>query len=141
MHQEVLRVRVATLGPEHPVVAVTKVRLKMSGYTNFQHAFIRTMMYMRGLGFVQMNIGSVLYAQKKLTQARQMYEEAVAIQEKTLGLENADTASSMMGVALVMEEMGQLDAAIEKYGQVVRIQEATLGHNHPVVADTQVPQI
>ena len=87
-----------------------------------------------------MNIGSVLYAQKKLTQARQMYEEAVAIMEKTLGLENPDTAQSMMKVALVMQEMGELDAAIEKYGQVVRIQEATLGRDHPHVAVTQVPQ-
>ena len=95
------------------------------------------MMYMRRLGFVQMNIGSVLYQQKKLIQARQMYEEAVAIQEKTLGLENPDTASSMMGVALVMKEMGELDAAIEKYGQVVRIQEATLGRDHLQVANTQ----
>ena len=44
----------------------------------------------------------------------------------------------MMGVANVMQEMGELDAAIEKYGQVVRIQEATLGRNHPDVADTKV---
>jgi tetratricopeptide (TPR) repeat protein len=42
----------------------------------------------------------------------------------------------MMGVALVMKEMGELDAAIEKYGQVVRIQEATLGCDHPQVAMT-----
>ena len=94
------------------------------------------MMCMRRLCFVQMNIGSVLYAQKKLPQARQMYEEAVAIQEKTLGLENPDTAKSMMGVADVMQEMGELDAAIEKYGQVVRIQEATLGCDHLDVAAT-----
>ena len=88
-----------------------------------------------------MNIGSVLYQQKKLIQARQMYEEAVAIQEKTLGLENPDTASSMTGVALLMTEMGELDAAIEKYGQVVRIQEATLGRHHLHVATTYMKYV
>ena len=86
---------------------------------------------------MQTNIGAVLYEQAKFAQARQMYEEAVAIKQKTLGPEHPSTASSIMGVAAVMADMGELDAAIEKLGQVLWIQKATLGRDHPLVAITK----
>ena len=39
LYQEVLRVRVAALGPEHPHVAGTKVRREMSGLYEFSACF------------------------------------------------------------------------------------------------------
>ena len=59
------------------------------------------------------NIGGVLYMQGELPEVMQMYKQAVKVQEQQLG-DHPDTASSIMGVALVLTQMGKLDEALAK---------------------------
>ena len=44
-------------------------------------------------------------------------------------------------IASVRADQGNLTEAMELYQEVLRVRVATLGPEHPVVADTQVPQI
>ena len=105
MLQEVLRVRVATLGPDHPLIAGTK-----------------------------WNIGIVLLKQAKYDEALSLLNEALQVKKKLLGEEHSDVASIMEWIGNVRKQQGHYEMALKTYEHTLRIRNTVLGHEHPHVA-------
>ena len=83
MHQNVLRVRVAILGPDHPDVATTKVLRFFKIFFGLMHVCL-----------LQNNIGAVYHAQGKFPEALEVWEEALRVRVATLGPEHLDVAKT-----------------------------------------------
>ena len=75
------------------------------------------------------NIGTIFRRQGKLPESQEMYEQAVAIQQKILG-EHVNTAQSMMGISNVLGDIRKPNEALEKYTEVLLVQEKVLGPDH-----------
>jgi tetratricopeptide (TPR) repeat protein len=67
-------------------------------------------------------------------QARLLFERALAIDEKTLGPEHHETATSLNNLALLLKTQGDVAAARPLYERVLRITEKALGPEHPNMA-------
>jgi len=63
--------------------------------------------------------------------ARPYYERALAINEKVLGAEHPDTASSLNNLGFLLQAQGEVEAARPYYEQALDILEKKLGPDHP----------
>jgi tetratricopeptide (TPR) repeat protein len=67
-------------------------------------------------------------------QARQLFERALALYEKTLGPENPGTAASLNNLALLLCDQGDLAEARPLFERALAIKEKALGPEHPDTA-------
>ncbi|HKS41048.1 MAG TPA: FxSxx-COOH system tetratricopeptide repeat protein [Blastocatellia bacterium] len=79
-------------------------------------------------------IGLYLHARAEYTQAKKMFEQAIAISETALGPDHPDVAINLNNLGLVLRAQGDLEGAKALYERAITIGEATLGSNHPDVA-------
>ena len=105
MYLESLKIREKTLGPEHPVTA-----LSMNNLAEFYLVF------------------------GDPEKARDLHERVLAIREKTLGPNHPDTAQSLNNLAQAYEVLGDYNQAEPLLERARAIWENTLGPDHPDVA-------
>jgi tetratricopeptide (TPR) repeat protein len=68
------------------------------------------------------------------TQARPLYERALAIREKVLGAEHPETATSLGNLANLLQDQGDLAASRRLRERALAINEKALGPEHPNTA-------
>ncbi|MBR2475855.1 MAG: tetratricopeptide repeat protein, partial [Bacteroidaceae bacterium] len=68
--------------------------------------------------------------------ALKLYSEALDIQEKVLGKEHPDTATSYNNIGVVYDNQGEYDKALEYHFKALEIKEKTLGKEHPNTASS-----
>ncbi|MEN3336239.1 MAG: hypothetical protein V7641_5604 [Blastocatellia bacterium] len=105
MYERAIAIGEATLGPNHPDVAI---RLN--------------------------NLGGVLRAQGDLSGAKALFERAIAIGEAALGPNHPTVAIRLNNLGNVLQDQGDLTGAKALYERAVAIDEAVLSPNHPDVA-------
>ena len=64
------------------------------------------------------------------------YEKALVIQEKVLGKEHPDTATTYHNIAIVFKELGENQKALEFFEKAMNIRYQKLGKNHPYIKST-----
>lgn len=64
------------------------------------------------------------------TAARPLYERALAIRERTLGLDHPETAANLAGLAVLHQDQGDLVGARPLYERALKIREQALGEEH-----------
>ena len=67
-------------------------------------------------------------------EARPLYERALAINEKVLGPDHPETATSLNNLASLLNTLGEYDAARPLYERALAIYEKVLGPDHPSTA-------
>ena len=72
--------------------------------------------------------------QGKYEQAEPLLQRSLAINEKALGQDHPDVASSLNSLATLYRSQGKYAAAEALYQRSLAIRETTLGKNHPDVA-------
>ncbi|MCL2399666.1 MAG: tetratricopeptide repeat protein, partial [Defluviitaleaceae bacterium] len=83
-------------------------------------------LYNRG-GFGFDNLGNY-------SQSLELYERAIKIREKVLGLDHPSTATSYNNIAGVYTSQGEYGKALELYEKTMKIREKVLGLDHPDTA-------
>src|SRR5262249_38563035 len=73
-------------------------------------------------------------AQGQYAKAEPIYQRALAIQEKDLGPEHPDVASSLNGLAGLFRAQGQTARTEPPHQRALAIREKALGPEHPYVA-------
>jgi tetratricopeptide (TPR) repeat protein len=68
--------------------------------------------------------------------AKPLFERALTMREKVLGLQNLDTATSLNNLALLLWVQGELVKARQLFEQALAIREKLLGSEHPAAALT-----
>ncbi|CAN0249525.1 unnamed protein product, partial [Ectocarpus sp. 13 AM-2016] len=76
----------------------------------------------------------LLFVQGKYAEAEPLYERSQAVQEKVLGPEHSDVATSLNNRAGLLESQGKYDEADALYLRAIEIGEKTLGPDHPDLA-------
>lgn len=79
-------------------------------------------------------LGDALYDQKKYADAEPVYRHALALREKTLGVDHADTAVSVTDLALTLKELKRYDDAEPLYRRAIAMREKVFGAEHWDVA-------
>jgi tetratricopeptide (TPR) repeat protein len=79
---------------------------------------------------------AVLDRQGKYAEAKQSYEEAIALQEQFLGPEHPGIASALNNLANAVQSMGDVEAARVLHERSLEIRERALGPGHPDVASS-----
>ena len=78
--------------------------------------------------------GTALLGLGHYEEARHHFEEAVAIDESTLGKHHPTTARRRANLGVSFYKMGDLTSAIRSYSQAMCVLRATLGDHHPDMA-------
>jgi tetratricopeptide (TPR) repeat protein len=78
--------------------------------------------------------GTAAYQVGDLTTATASFEEALALLERTLGVDHPDVATALNNLALLYYTQGNYAAAEPLYRRSLAIDEKTLGAEHPGVA-------
>ncbi|RYP17801.1 hypothetical protein DL767_009943 [Monosporascus sp. MG133] len=102
MYRQVLELREAVLGREHPDTLIS-----------------------------MNNLALVLQNQGKYDEAEQIHRQELKLSEAVLGREHPDTLTSMNNLALVLRNQGKYDEAEQMHRQVLELSEAVLGREHP----------
>jgi tetratricopeptide (TPR) repeat protein len=74
--------------------------------------------------------GNYFYGRAAYSRARPLFERALAISEKVLGLEHAETARSLNSLAGILTEQDDLAGARPLFERALAIREKTLGPEH-----------
>jgi tetratricopeptide (TPR) repeat protein len=80
--------------------------------------------------------GFYLYERGRYTDAKPLYDRALAIREKALGPEHPDVATSLNNLAALYDNQGQYGKAEPLYQRALAIREKALGPEHPDVANS-----
>jgi len=80
------------------------------------------------------SLAGLYYAQGRYSEAEPLYERALAIQEKTLGLDHPDVALSLNGLAVLCCVQSMYAEAEPLYDRSLHIREKALDPDHPDVA-------
>ncbi len=80
------------------------------------------------------NLAELYHVQGKYAAAEPLYQQSLAIREKSLGKDHPDVAGSLNNLALLYYEQGKYAVAQPLYQQSLAIREKTLGKNHPDIA-------
>ena len=83
------------------------------------------------------NLALVLEAQGDYTQAHPLYERALALCERVLGLEHPHTAICLYNLAEFLRRQDADDEARPLYERALAIRERVLGPDHPDTQSTQ----
>ena len=78
--------------------------------------------------------GSYFHGRAAYSEARPLYERALAIREKVLGPEHPDTAMSLNNLAVLLQDQGDLAGARPLFERALAIREKVLGPEHPDTA-------
>jgi len=78
--------------------------------------------------------GSALFERGKYREALQLYEQALAIQEKALGPQHLETANILHSIAAIHGFTGQYIKALQLFERSFAIHDKTLGPQHPDTA-------
>jgi tetratricopeptide (TPR) repeat protein len=81
--------------------------------------------------FLCNRLGACLRMTGAYTEARPLYERALAITEKVLGEDHPDTASTLNNLAALLSDQGSYEEARPLYERVLAITEKVLGEDHP----------
>jgi tetratricopeptide (TPR) repeat protein len=80
--------------------------------------------------------GFYLYERGRYTDAKPLYERALAIREKALGPEHPDVATSLDKLAVLYHVQGQSKKAEPSFERALAIREKALGPDHTAVASS-----
>jgi eukaryotic-like serine/threonine-protein kinase len=80
------------------------------------------------------SFGNVLLVAGRYEEARQKYEQALALRKRVLGPEHPDVAYSGDNLAQALVALGRNEAAKETHERVLALREKILGVGHPYVA-------
>ena len=130
---------------EQPVVEAAVRRVMGSTYLALgdynaaeRHALRARELFTRHLGpedpwtLRSMNtLGSALWKQGKLQEARELFGEVLAVQRRVLGEQHTETVGVMSNLAAVLLLQGELPEARNVYDQVLAVQYRVLGEDHP----------
>ena len=136
-----------TLGPDHPEVAMTLIRLALLQIQQKRYGEAEPL-YLRALPILEKVLGAghpsvakflndlagLRVKQRKYSEAEPLLKRALAIREKALGLDHADVATSLSRIALLYEAQGRYAEAEPLYLRAIQIKERTLGLDHALVA-------
>jgi tetratricopeptide (TPR) repeat protein len=86
------------------------------------------------VGLLANQYAMFLYARANYTQAEPLYQRALTIREKALGLEHPEVAASLNNLAELYRTQGQYEKAEPLYQRALAIREKALGPDHPNVA-------
>ena len=78
----------------------------------------------------------VRYKQGKLTEAMDLYQEALGMRLRALGKDHADVSIAYNNVAMVHTDQGQLGKAAMMHQKALKIQLKSLGQDHILTATT-----
>ena len=78
--------------------------------------------------------GLYLKGRAQFTEAKEMYERALAIDEAAYGTDHPDVAIDVNNLGGVLNALGDMEGAKKMYEQALAIDEATYGPDHPDVA-------
>src|SRR5580693_6191 len=78
--------------------------------------------------------GTYLQVHARLTEARPLFEHALAITEAAHGPDHPDVAARLNNLALVLRDLGRPQDARPLYERALAIDEAAYGPDHPAVA-------
>jgi tetratricopeptide (TPR) repeat protein len=79
-------------------------------------------------------MGLYLKGRAQFTEAKEMYERALAIDEATYGSNHPAVAIRVNNIGLVLKALGDLEGAKKMYERALAIDEAAYGPDHPTVA-------
>jgi serine/threonine protein kinase/tetratricopeptide (TPR) repeat protein len=85
-------------------------------------------------GWLFNNRGAMRHRQGQITDAVEDARRAVAVKEKVLGPDSADTAGSLSNLAMLLEEMGDGATAVHTLQRAIKASEEGLGPEHPRTA-------
>jgi tetratricopeptide (TPR) repeat protein len=144
---EALELRIATHGPEHPLVAATLNNLAAVAFAVGDYASARDY-DLRALAMRERmldpahpnvavslsNLGNVALMTDDFDEARAYFERALVIREAALGRAHPEVAFTLHSLGVVADEQGRSDEALALLGETLAIREQTLGPTHPLVA-------
>ncbi|NQZ10096.1 MAG: tetratricopeptide repeat protein [Algicola sp.] len=82
------------------------------------------------------NVACIHKAKGEYHQALSLYQQALAISEKTFGAEHIETSTALNNLALLYEGLGEYDKALPLYLRDLEISEKSLGNEHIDVSIT-----
>jgi tetratricopeptide (TPR) repeat protein len=75
-------------------------------------------------------LASLLKKQKKMDEAKIVYEEALAAARRVLGDDSEDTLACMNNLAVLLKQQGKLDDARALYEEALKFKRSKLGAHH-----------
>ena len=78
--------------------------------------------------------GTYLHVQAQLTDAKELQERALAIDEAAYGPDHPDVATDLNNLAQILQDLGQPEGARPLQERALAIDEAAYGPDHPTVA-------
>jgi tetratricopeptide (TPR) repeat protein len=144
LDRELVRMRTAKLGPDHPDVLMSRNHLALALDSQGKHAEAeqedRAVLGARErvLGrdnpdtlISRNNLASALYAQGKYAEAEQEFRVVLATHVRVLSKEHPDALLSRNNLASVLNSQGKYTEAENEYRTVLAAQERVLGPEHP----------
>jgi tetratricopeptide (TPR) repeat protein len=145
-HRRALQIRETVLGPHHPFVASSLLNLGNVYHSQGQPAAAQPF-YERALAIRERALGEsprvaeALVASAENLEALGRGEEALAqlgralaIQEKTIGADHADTATTLVATGDALLALGRAEPALAAYRRALAIREQALGPEDADVA-------
>jgi DNA-binding winged helix-turn-helix (wHTH) protein/tetratricopeptide (TPR) repeat protein len=142
-----LAVREATLGPQHPDIAVSLNNLANMLFPQGRREEARAMLeralaiWEQALGEedVQVasgrsNLGRILQQMGDHTRARELHDKVLAYRLRVLGRLHPDTSESFKNLALLELDLGNAAAALTQAEHGMAVAEASHGPDHPETA-------
>jgi tetratricopeptide (TPR) repeat protein len=137
----------ASLGPDHPTVAIRLNNLALLLRTTNRLGEAEPL-YRRALAIDEASLGpdhptvairlnnlaGLLYATNRLAEAEPLYRRALVIDEASLGPDHPAVATGLNNLAGLLEATNRLGEAEPLYRRALAISEASLGRDHPYVA-------
>jgi tetratricopeptide (TPR) repeat protein len=80
------------------------------------------------------NAAALHFVAGRLTEARELWQQTLAIQESVLGSEHESVAGTLSNLGAASEQLGERDAAKALFERSLAIYEKVLGPEHPEVA-------
>jgi len=103
----------------------------------FYEAFVKLLpLYQNEYNDLHSDIAYVFNSQGDYAKALEWYLKALDINEKILGNEHPDTATTYNNIASVYNDLGAYKEALEWYKKALDIDEKVLGKEHPYTATT-----
>ncbi len=80
------------------------------------------------------NLGNVANSERKLDEARDLYQQALDLYQRTLGPDHPHVAGALTNLGNVADSQGEFDEALDLMRRALAIRQDTLGPDHPHVA-------
>ncbi len=146
-HQQSLRIREQTMGPDHPDVAyplngLASLYSEQGKYAKAEPLYLRALhIWEQALGtedqlvaYPLNNLASLYYLQGKYAEAEPLYQRALRIWEQAYGPDHPQVASPLNGLANLYKEQGKYAEAEPLYQRALRILEQAQVSDDPTVA-------